>query len=164
MDGHERTDSEYVKETISQKRTFTGFPLFHRSCFHCAADRVCAHPGIHSHRETQRGKGLSGMVPAPCSPVCGCALPAVHSVPGIHHQAGIPHTGAPSGAQGFQVHLSLPRPYRSLQNQHVCGALCILHGFVCSRHGHLYYHRHTFSLRAFQVPLYILPVLLKDIW
>ena len=29
--GHERTDSEYVKEAISQKGTFTGFPLFHRA-------------------------------------------------------------------------------------------------------------------------------------
>ena len=71
-----------------------------------------------------------------------------HSVPGIHHQAGVPYTGTPSGAQGFQVYLSLPWTYRRLQNQHVCGTLCILYGFVCGRHSHIYHHRHTFSLRT----------------
>ena len=58
------------------------------------------------------------------------------------------YTGTPSGAQGFQVYLSLPWTYRRLQNQHVCGTLCILYGFVCGRHSHIYHHRHTFSLRT----------------
>ena len=117
-------------------------------CFIGAAAIVLLTVSVHSHREAQRDKEPSGMVPAAGRSVCGCALPTVHSVPGIHHQAGVPYTGTPSGTQGFQVYLSLPWTYRRLQNQHVCGTLCILYGFVCGRHSHIYHYRHTFSLRT----------------
>ena len=137
-----------LKKLSPKKEHSLAFRCFIGAAGHCAADRVRAHPGVHSHREAQRDKEPSGMVPAAGRSVCGCALPAVHSVPGIHHQAGVPYTGTPSGAQGFQVYLSLPWTYRRLQNQHVCGTLCILYGFVCGRHSHIYHYRHTFSLRT----------------
>ena len=102
------------------------------------------------------------MVPAAGRSVCGCALPAVHSVPGIHHQAGVPYTGTPSGTQGFQVYLSLPWTYRRLQNQHVCGTLCILYGFVCSSTAIYIIIGIRFSTNCL-IPLHILPVLLNGV-
>ena len=65
--------------------------------------------------------------------------------PWHHHR--VPGTGTPSGARASSLPI-LPLTARRLQNQHVCGTLCILYGFVCGRHSHIYHHRHTFSLRT----------------
>ena len=76
MDGHERTDSEYVKENYLPKGNIHWLSaLFHRGCGRCLADRVCAHPGIYSHSEKHSdGRNLPNGTSSGRS-VCGCAYP-----------------------------------------------------------------------------------------